>query len=78
MHSLLQRGIGYRNDSKDDNRFICNLLLYKEYVAHKMVTTSTHLSTYICQYRVLSLPSSCKGGLAPLAPPIPTPLMHSG
>ena len=35
MRSLLQRGIRYRHDSKDDNRFICNLaneaimLLYK-------------------------------------------------
>ena len=53
----------YRHDSKDDNRFICNLL-YKEYLAHKMA------STYINRVEGgLSLPSSCEGGVtAPLAP----------
>ena len=30
MCSLLQCGIEYRHDSKDDNHFICNL--YKEYI----------------------------------------------
>ena len=44
MRSLLQCGIGQWNDSKDDNHFICNLFLYKEYVAHKIVGTSTYLS----------------------------------
>ena len=50
MHSLLQHGIRYRHDSKDDNHFICNLLLYKEYMAHKMASmasTTTYPSTYI-------------------------------
>ena len=35
------------DDSKGNNHFICNLLLYKEYVAHKMASTGTYLSTYI-------------------------------
>ena len=48
MCSLLQRGIGYRYDSKDNNRFICNLLLYKEYVVHKMAIR--YLSEYTYEH----------------------------
>ena len=36
MRPLLQRGIQYRHDSKYNTHFICNLLLYKEYVVHKI------------------------------------------
>ena len=45
MHSLFQHGIGYRYHSKDNNHFICNLLLYKEHVAHKMASTGAYPST---------------------------------
>ena len=31
--------------SKDNNHFICNLLLYKEHVAHKMASTGAYPST---------------------------------
>ena len=40
-----QRGIGYRYYSKDNNHFICNLLLYKEHVAHKIASIGAYLST---------------------------------
>ena len=72
MHSLLRCGIGYGHDSKDDNHFICNVLLYKVYVAYKMVSTGTYLSTYINTVKEggLSLPSSCEeGATAPPPPP---------
>ena len=67
---LLQRGIGYRHDSKDNN---CSLLLYKlqmllyylpvdkEYFAHKIASTGT------VKRGGLSPPSSCEGGAT--APP---------
>ena len=44
-------------------RFICNLLLYKEYVAHKMASTGNYLIAYINTVKEgwPSLTSSCEG-----------------
>ena len=49
MHSLLQHGIGYRHDSKDNNRLICNLLLYKLQIIIYPLTCK-YLSEYLYKY----------------------------
>ena len=56
MRPLLQRGIQYRHDSKYNTHFICNLLLYKEYVAHKteeygVITLSIHNTSFVLCYQ---------------------------
>ena len=46
-----------------------------EYVAHKIASTATYPSSYI---NTVKEGGSCEGGAtAPLAPPIPTPLLHN-
>ena len=77
MYSLLQRGIGHWNDSKDNNHFICNLFLYKEYVAHTIASTSTYLSwVHINTVKEGGRGEPWGGGAtALLASPIPMPLV---
>ena len=57
------------------------MLLYEEYVAHKMASTGTYPSTYINTVKEggLSLPRSCEGGegTAHPVPPPPPPPRHS-
>ena len=42
MHFLLQSGTGYRHDSKDDNYFICNLLLHVQATDDPVLITCGH------------------------------------
>ena len=42
MRFLLQCGIGYRHDSKDDNYFICNLLLHIQATDDPVLITCGH------------------------------------
>ena len=42
MRFLLQCGIGYRHDSKDNNHFICKLLLHVQATDDPVLITCGH------------------------------------
>ena len=50
MRSLLQRVYGYRHDSKDNNHFICNLLLYKLQMLLYLFVDMHNSSEYLYKY----------------------------